>query len=54
VSVSTLHSEGDTAHAEFDFVEEDLKPGSHAYYVRVVQADFHRAWSSPIYVDVAR
>jgi hypothetical protein len=24
VSVSTLHSEGDTAHAEFDFVEEDV------------------------------
>jgi hypothetical protein len=52
VSVSTLHSDGETAHAEFDFVEEDLKPGSHAYYVRVVQADLHRAWSSPIYVDL--
>ncbi len=54
VSVSTLHSEGDTAHAEVDFVQEGIKPGSHAYYVRVVQADFHRAWSSPIYVNVAR
>ncbi len=52
VSVSTLHSEGNTAHEEFDFVEQDLKPGNHAYYVRVVQADFHRAWSSPIYVDL--
>ncbi len=54
VSVSTLHREGHTAHAEFDFVEEGLKPGSHAYYVRVVQADFHRAWSSPIHVDLLR
>ncbi len=54
VSVSTLHSEGDKADAEFDFVEEGLKTGNHVYYVRVVQADFHRAWSSPIYVDLVR
>jgi hypothetical protein len=52
VTVSTLHSDGEVSHAEFDFTEEDLKPGSHAYFVRVVQGNFHRAWTSPIYVDV--
>ena len=52
VTVSTLHSEGKVCHAEFEFAEKALKPGSHAYYVRVVQKNFHRAWSSPIYIEV--
>lgn len=52
VSVSTLHCEGDKQETRFDFVEEDLKPGVHAYWLRVVQQDFHRAWTSPIYVDL--
>jgi hypothetical protein len=52
VSVSTLHCEGDKQEARFDFVEEGLKPGVHAYWLRVVQQDFHRAWTSPIYVDM--
>ena len=52
VDVSTLHCEGEVKQAEFDFVEKDLPPGNHAYWVRVVQTDFHRAWTSPIFVDV--
>jgi hypothetical protein len=52
VTVSTLHSDGKVSHVEFDFREEDLKPGSQAYFVRVVQANFHMAWTSPIYVDL--
>jgi hypothetical protein len=52
VSVTTQHSSGEVSHAEFDSTEADLKPGSHAYYVRVVQRDFHRAWTSPIYVEL--
>ncbi len=53
VGVSTLHCEGEVKQAEFDFVEKDLLPGNHAYWVRVVQTDFHRAWTSPIFVDVS-
>lgn len=52
VTVSTLHSDGKVSHVEFDFIEEDLKPGSQAYYVRVVQENFHMAWTSPIYVNL--
>ena len=52
VSASTMHCEGDTCDLTIDdVVEENLEPGSHAYFVRVVQRDFHRAWSSPIYID---
>lgn len=50
VRATTLHAVGDIADATLDFVEPDLPPGDHAYFVRVVQSDFHRAWSSPIYV----
>jgi hypothetical protein len=52
VSASTMHCEGDICDFTInDVVEENLEPGSHAYFIRVVQRDFHRAWSSPIYVD---
>lgn len=50
VRVTTLHTVGDVTDATFDFIEPDLAPGDHVYFVRVVQSDFHRAWSSPIYV----
>lgn len=51
VRVTTVHADGEIDRAEFSVVEEELEPGEHAYWVRVVQRDFHRAWSSPIYVD---
>lgn len=54
VRATTLHPVGDVCDAELDFVEDDLRLGEHAYYVRVVQSDFHRAWSSPIYVKLEK
>lgn len=54
VRATTLHAEGDVSDATVDVFEDDLPPGEHAYFLRVVQADFHRAWSSPIYVNLAR
>jgi len=52
VRASTLHCSGDICDTAIDdFVEENLEPGEHAYFVRIVQRDFHRAWSSPIYVN---
>ena len=49
---TTRHCEGDEHDATFEFVDEAAVPGEQAYWVRVVQKDFHRAWSSPIYVDI--
>ena len=52
VEVSTLHCTGDVCDVVIDeVVEQDIEAGSHAYFVRVIQRDFHRAWSSPVYVD---
>ena len=37
---------------EFTFLESDLEPGEHYYYVRVEQDDRNVAWASPIWVDL--
>jgi len=52
VLISTQHCEGQSTVAEFDFTEADIRPGLHMYWVRVLQTDFHRAWTSPIFVKV--
>jgi hypothetical protein len=52
VHLSTLHSSGDICEAEFDFKDENSRHGSHAYWVKLVQTDFHMAWTSPIYVEI--
>ncbi len=41
---------GDGPQMEFEFVEMELPPGEHYYYVRMQQEDGHVAWSSPIWV----
>lgn len=51
VAATTLHCDGDVTDARIDYTDPDIAPGAHAYWLRVVQSDFHRAWSSPIYVD---
>jgi len=50
VFITTRHRAGEHCDATFDFQADPIEPGQHAYWVRVVQADFHRAWTSPIYV----
>jgi hypothetical protein len=52
VMVSTQHSKGDKKEVLFDFDTAHLPSGAHAYWVRVIQSDFHRAWTSPVYVTV--
>jgi hypothetical protein len=37
---------------EFAYQDEQLEPGVHPYWLRVIQEDGHMAWSSPIYVEV--
>ncbi len=38
--------------AAFTFTDRAVRPGTHAYFVRVLQADGEMAWSSPIYVTI--
>ena len=49
VTASTLHTDGTTQDMVLEHVDEPPH-GEHAYWVRVVQTAFHRAWSSPIYL----
>ena len=51
VTASTLHTDENTLDTEFDYVDDNPAEGEQAYWVRVVQTDFHRAWSSPIYIE---
>lgn len=39
-------------YGNFTFVDEGVPPGTHWYYLRVVQVDGEMAWSSPIWVEV--
>jgi len=52
VTASALHTDAGTPDVSFDYVDEAPGAGEQAYWVRVVQTDFHRAWSSPIYLAV--
>lgn len=51
-----VHSFGGDAdggrYGSFTFVDEGVAPGTHWYYLRVVQDDGEMAWSSPIWVTV--
>jgi hypothetical protein len=47
----TSPAHDNTFDAEFDYIDDSPVEGEQAYWVRVVQTDFHRAWSSPIYIE---
>jgi len=51
VRATTMHHEGGRSDADFTFTHDRVGRGECAFWVRVKQADFHRAWSSPIYVE---
>jgi hypothetical protein len=51
VTASTLHTEGTACDVNFDYIDPNTSDGEQAYWVRVVQTDFHRAWSSPVYLE---
>ncbi len=52
VTASTMHTDDGTPDVSFNYVDESPDPGERAYWVRVVQTDFHRAWSSPVYLTM--
>ena len=53
VTASTQHIDDGTFDVAFEFTDETPEPGDQAYWVRVVQTDFHRAWASPIYLTTS-
>ena len=53
VTASTQHTDGGTPDINFEFSDKNPGAGDQAYWIRVVQTDFHRAWSSPIYLTTS-
>lgn len=51
LTAGTLHVEGDVCDVPFSFVDENPVEQEQAYWIRVVQTDFHRGWTSPIYLE---
>lgn len=41
----------DVSEVTFSYSDPDIKPGTHYYYVRVIQDDGNMAWGSPIWID---
>ena len=35
----------------FEYMDEEISPGTHYYYARITQVDKEIAWSSPIWVN---
>ena len=44
--VYTAHP--DVEEVSFSYTDRSIEPGTHYYYVRVIQADDNMAWASPI------
>ncbi len=53
VEVSWVSATPGPIKVEFEWEDEAVQPGTHAYWVRLLQADTHAAWSSPIYATVS-
>jgi hypothetical protein len=41
----------DVSEVTFTYTDSDIEPGTHYYYVRVIQEDNNMAWGSPIWVN---
>ena len=41
----------DVSEVTFTYTDADIEPGTHYYYVRVIQQDDNMAWGSPIWVN---
>ncbi|MFX0085675.1 MAG: DUF3604 domain-containing protein [Candidatus Hodarchaeota archaeon] len=51
VTVSRLPEKIPPSNTRFDYTDQNVEPGIHAYYIRVVQSDGEKAWSSPIFIN---
>ncbi|MBM81201.1 MAG: hypothetical protein CMJ78_11490 [Planctomycetaceae bacterium] len=50
----SLEQEMTTDFVDFEFTDEDAKPGINSYWIKVLQSDLEMAWSSPLYVDYVK
>ncbi len=50
IEIGLAPSDASPLGVELQYMDESPLPGEHAYWVRVVQIDRQRAWSSPVYV----
>jgi hypothetical protein len=51
VEVSRIPAEEGSRHTGFQYTDHNVRPGLNPYWIRVVQSDGEKAWSSPIFVD---
>jgi len=51
LEITRAPSESTSPSARETFIDTSPLAGRHAYWIRVIQTDRHRAWSSPIYVE---
>lgn len=51
LEITRAPSESTSPSASETFIDTSRLVGRRAYWIRVIQTDRHRAWSSPIYVD---
>ena len=47
----SLSKKPGAANAEFEFTDDDPRPGVNPYWIRAVQRDLETGWTSPIFVD---
>ena len=51
VQVSRISEKETPIKVIFEFTDMKIKPGINSYYVRVIQSDGEKAWSSPIFIN---
>jgi hypothetical protein len=51
VEVSRIPEIEPPSHVKFEFTDEEVKAGMNPYYIRVLQNDGEKAWSSPLYIN---
>ncbi|MFX1423018.1 MAG: DUF3604 domain-containing protein [Promethearchaeota archaeon] len=51
VEISYLSEKPASNHVTFEYTDREVNQGVNAYYVRVLQDDGEKAWSSPIFVN---
>jgi hypothetical protein len=54
VEVSLISKIEPPTHVRFEYTDQKVRPGVNAYYVKVVQSDGEKAWSSPIFVNFTK
>lgn len=51
VEISRISEDESPLKVSFEYTDQKVKPGFNAYYVRVIQNDGEKAWSSPMFLD---